>query len=94
MKTGSELIEEERTRQISQEGHNAQGDAVYVRGQLITAAIAYLFHESADKEMNTYAYDTWPWSGDSFKPHDGTIRNLVKAGALIAAEIDRLNKLQ
>jgi hypothetical protein len=48
----------------------------------------------------------WPWAAVDFKPAnpdgevrtkeqriEGQIRNLVKAGALIAAEIDRLQRL-
>jgi hypothetical protein len=36
----------------------------------------------------------WPpsWSYNWWKPSDDPIRNLVKAGALIAAEIDRLQR--
>lgn len=33
--------------------------------------------------------DAWPWE-DSWKPSPTAVRNLEKAGALIAAEIDRL----
>lgn len=32
----------------------------------------------------------WPWAREDWKPDENPIRNLVKAGALIAAEIDRL----
>ena len=31
----------------------------------------------------------WPWPPEFWKPSDDPVRNLVKAGALIAAEIDR-----
>jgi hypothetical protein len=34
----------------------------------------------------------WPWSKKWWKPSSDPIRNLVKAGALIAAEIDRLQR--
>jgi hypothetical protein len=37
---------------------------------------------------------SWPWDYDWWKPSDDPIRNLTKAGALIAAEIDRLNRLR
>lgn len=36
--------------------------------------------------------DAWPWRDEDFKPAD-RVRNLEKAGALIAAEIDRLSTL-
>jgi hypothetical protein len=32
----------------------------------------------------------WPWVAEDWKPSTDPVRNLVKAGALIAAEIDRL----
>jgi hypothetical protein len=32
----------------------------------------------------------WPWSAEVFKPSRDPVRDLEKAGALIAAEIDRL----
>lgn len=35
----------------------------------------------------------WPWEAEAFKPTpDDRVRELVKAGALIAAEIDRLGR--
>lgn len=35
----------------------------------------------------------WPWPVESWKPSPEPARNLEKAGALIAAEIDRLERL-
>jgi hypothetical protein len=35
----------------------------------------------------------WPWDEKWWKPSTNPIRNLVKAGALIAAEIDRLQRV-
>jgi len=34
----------------------------------------------------------WPFSSEWWKPAQDPIRNLVKAGALIAAEIDHLQR--
>jgi hypothetical protein len=34
----------------------------------------------------------WPWSGMDWRPSADRVRELAKAGALIAAEIDRLNR--
>lgn len=36
----------------------------------------------------------WPFDIDSWRPSDDAIRNLEKAGALLAAEIDRLVALR
>ncbi len=102
MKTGVELISEERQRQIDVEGYTRQHDSQHKTSEFIYAAIAYI--ESAKvgvncvemgntdeleimgrkAEMRTF----FPW-GESFKPSTD-IRDLVKAGALIAVAIDRL----
>jgi len=37
---------------------------------------------------------TWPWGSEWWKPSPDPIYNLIKAGALIAAEIDRLQRLR
>lgn len=93
MKTGIELIAKERQRQIDIEGWTKEHDAQYKDNELVKAAICYA-------DPKTYYYQTnikvpnvdfWPtqWDKKWFKPTD-RIRDLVKAGALIAAEIDRL----
>ena len=86
-RTGAELIAAERKRQIDQEGFTAEHDARWVDGELIEAAEAYIGHAEVGAVLDDSEYD-WPWDHATFKP--GTkISDLVKAGALIAAEIDR-----
>ena len=36
----------------------------------------------------------WPWERGAFKPSEDAARNFEKAGALLAAEIDRLARLE
>ncbi|MNY70647.1 hypothetical protein D3C86_2088230 [compost metagenome] len=36
--------------------------------------------------------ENWPWSEDWWKPSPEPRRNLVKAGALILADIERLDR--
>lgn len=45
-------------------------------------------------EVGAVKADTaaWPWDENWWKPSLDPIRNLVKAGALLAAEIDRLQR--
>lgn len=88
---GIELIAKERDRQINVEGWTADHDSQHTEGELAFAAIAYIEADETDSPGNLYtaAYSFWPWSSNWWKPKD-RIRNLVKAGALIAAEIDRL----
>lgn len=82
MKTGVELIKQERKRQIEKEGWSLKHDQIHADGQLAIAASVY-----ADIENN----HKWPWDKESFKPTpNDRIKELTKAGALIAAEIDRL----
>jgi hypothetical protein len=90
MKTGTELIEEERARQISQEGWTPEHDATHNFGELRRAAAAYALAAKAGQDALIPV--SWPWSQRWWKPSDDPVRNLVKAGALIAAEIDRLQR--
>ena len=76
---GVSLIAAERKRQIEAEGWTPEHDAGHPSSSLRHAAMAYLSGERW----------RWPWDLAGFKP-DGSVRDLVKAGALIAAEIDRM----
>ena len=99
MKTGIELISDERQRQIDVEGYSQQHDSQHPLSDFIYAAIAYA--ESAKIDANNESLSDserivlknemgrfFPW-GNGFKPST-CLRDLVKAGALIAAAIDRL----
>lgn len=88
MKLGSELIMAERSRQIVEEGYTPAHDSRYTRFELSSAAMAYL--NASDSAL---VEQFWPWDWKFWKPTTH-IRNLVKAGALIAAEIDRLQALE
>lgn len=91
MPTGTELIAEERHRQIYEKGWTAEHDDMHeVSGQLSKAALCYLVTSRDPKHAACLA--SWPWAAEWWKPSPDPIRNLVKAGALIAAEIDRLQR--
>lgn len=94
MKTGIELIAEERQRQIEKFG--AAHDDIHKYGELAKqAAVLAVLH------TDTYVVDPDgafgsgddPWQLEE-KHQNDTIMCLVIAGALIAAEIDRLNALK
>jgi hypothetical protein len=85
---GASLIVEERERQIGQEGWNANHDDAHGNGELVDAAICYALAYTSRATNRRWR---WPWEGRWWKPSDRK-RNLVKAGALIAAEIDRLQR--
>jgi hypothetical protein len=86
--SGIVLIANERERQIDKEGWTAKHDQQHIGEELAYAAICYaLPNEFKAEGKNTF----WPWEDFNFKPTpDDRIRELAKAGALIAAEIDRL----
>jgi hypothetical protein len=90
MKTGAELISEERNRQIGKEGWSAEHDDMHCEGELALAAACYACVSTDVSALQWPAI--WPWEWEWWKPSSDSIRNLVKAGALIAAEIDRLNR--
>lgn len=90
MKTGSELITEERQRQIEVEGWTSEHDDEHREGDLALAGAIYVADFAGIGHMiKSY----WPWDEKWWKPTpNDPIRQLVKAGALIAAEIDRLQR--
>jgi hypothetical protein len=83
------LIAAERQRQISAEGWTPDHDAEHTIGELVDAAVCYLRH-GLDAESPVIW--PWPWDESWWKPSDDSIRNLVRAGALVTAEIDRLQR--
>jgi hypothetical protein len=87
MKTGIEQITEERTKQIGKYGWPGYHDSMYTHKELLKAAQAYL---SACIFDGFVGRNNWPWNPETFKD-EGYVENLKKAGALIAAELDRLN---
>ena len=95
--TGAESIAAERKRQIEVERFSAQRDDPYNHAQLAGAAACYalICIKPADPDMaeaaERAAVTFWPW-GDVGLKRRSERENLVKAGALIAAEIDRLDR--
>lgn len=93
--SGAEMIAAERERQVTGESWGHAHDDQHVDGELNFAAQAYC--QSALEPGLWPCEDApcppmWPWPASDYKPSDDSIRDLVKAGALIAAEIDRLKR--
>ena len=88
---GAELIAIERRRQIEKERWSAwHDDTIHCHDQLARAAACYAMPERFRK---TRKRGLWGWASRWWKPvPEDRIRELVKAGALIAAEIDRLQR--
>jgi hypothetical protein len=95
-----ELIYAERMRQALEEGYKDTDDDIQVTHTLVEAAIAYCWAAIDDYDS---AEATWPRNGfpaslaaqtDSYADYSKplNIRQLVIAGAFIAAEIERLQR--
>lgn len=97
----------ERKRQVVVEGWSRQHDDTHDRGELARAAAAYAYEASGDRQINvvghtpergyftigwfTPALALFPFHRSWWKPKSPR-ENLVKAGALIIAEIERLDR--
>jgi len=102
--TGADLIALERNRQVLEEGWTLEHDDYHVDHELAQAAACYAWPEPRPIEVKK----AWPWDREWWKPtlpasgaesdwrekRDARVRDLVKAGALIAAEIDRLQRIE
>lgn len=90
----------ERKRQVEREGWTAEHDDEHDSGELALAAACY----ASPKPIYTFTPDyedgvtgqmlfegAWPWDSGWWKPTSRR-QNLVKAGALIFAEIERIDR--
>lgn len=85
-----EDIATERQRQISMEGWTEAHDDGHPDHDLTKAAISYCWSSIAPLgKRGEPSY--WPWHSSWWKPTN-TRRDLVKAAALIVAEIERLDR--
>lgn len=103
---GAERIAAERRRQIDERGYTPEHDQEHQEGELAWAAAVYaapetIFHihvaegaRGGVREGRLMWHEPWPqgWQRDTFVMMTDAqrVRQLEKAGALIAAEIDRI----
>ena len=97
---GIERIRAERHRQMTYEGWTEEHDREHHFGELALAAACYAL-PSQNRQITRLGIPVlWPWHEDWWKPaasqsgYEGRLRELEKAGALIAAEIDRIRAEQ
>lgn len=91
------LLIAERERQISAEGWTPEHDDAHDGGELAAAAAMYALYASRQKTgIGEFCWQVlrqlWPWDWNWFKTpigDEGVERSLVKAGALIVAELER-----
>lgn len=85
------LIAAERARHVTEEGCTDEQDDFYSNGELANAAACYAM--TSDHRNDMPDAPLWPWLPEYWKPTPGDrVRELVKAGALIVAEIERLQR--
>lgn len=85
----------ERDRQINSKGHSSEQDDQYMNGELADAGSVYAFWANTFN-LGLIAHtppSCWPWPPEHWKPTSQR-HMLIKAGALILAELDRLDRLQ
>lgn len=102
----SEEILNERIRQVVEEGFTPNQDDWGYPGKLLKAACCYLwqaknyvymgYYEKDSSIRNDYYLSTtplkeWPWADEWWKPKNPR-RDLIKAAALIIAEIERIDR--
>lgn len=95
---GMRAIVAERRRQIEVEGWTTEHDDEHTAAELALAASSYTLFSAhrrltglINMDLGVIAHKLWPWDKDWFKPKD-TRRDLVRAGALIVAELDKLER--
>ena len=81
-------VASERQRQMSIEGWTSEHDDAYQNSELADAAACYAIN-AHNQGFSTPAH--WPWDPEWWK-QSGARRDLVKAGALILAEIERIDR--
>ncbi|ASY69393.1 hypothetical protein [Sinorhizobium fredii] len=86
----------ERDRQVNEEGWTAEHDDRHKRGHLARAGACYALRQSTDATgyrawLGWAIENIWPFDWSWWKPRDYR-RNLVRAAALIIAEIERFDR--
>jgi hypothetical protein len=92
--TAAQDVLEERRRQIETEGYTTERDDQYTSGQLADAASTYAWRARSwnpPYALCTHTPTMWPWAPETWKPQPQR-QMLIKAGALILAEIERLDR--
>ena len=88
------LIDKERRRQVETEGYTLASDVeCHDDGELALAAACYAI--PSDKRTLMDFFKVWPWAKVWWKPSTGDRkREIIKAGALLVSEWDRLDAVE
>jgi hypothetical protein len=91
--TGVDMIAAERERQITAEGWTPDHDDGHRHFELAKAGATYALYGGFGPWEAPIPPLCWPWELEWWKPTRDRVADLAKAGALIAAEIDRLARV-
>ncbi len=90
-------IAAERLEQMNKHGYTVEHDDAHDAGELCGAGAAYALHVSAEIHPFGDSYDAddippgWCWEESAWKPKTPR-ENLIKAAALIVAEIEKMDR--
>lgn len=97
-------IAAERRRQIEVEGWTPEHDDEHLEGELAIAGGCYAIYGGGRRDLTlrtksnstgfkgeVYVARGWPWDAAWWKPKDPR-RDLIRAAALIVAEIERMDR--
>ena len=84
-------IKAERERQRAEEGWTSEHDDTHDRGEMALAAGCYALNAAPERFANGIVPIIWPWAREWWKPKSRR-RDLVRAAALIVAEIERIDR--
>lgn len=85
----------ERSRQVEAEGWTPEHDDKHRHGEMAVAAACYALNAADDRdgpEVRFVGAELWPWADEWWKPKDRRY-DLVRAAALLLAEIERLDRV-
>lgn len=85
-----EEVAAERRRQQEVEGWTPEHDDDHDEGAMAKAGAVYALWDT-DVATRAFVSEAWPWEQEWLKPKDQR-RNLIRAAALIVAEIERLDR--
>jgi hypothetical protein len=87
-------IGKERNRQISDENCSEEHDDGHTDGSIAMAAACYAIPPRM-RVMEFTQPELWPWDVEDWKPlPSNRMRELIKAGALIVAELERIDRAE
>ena len=81
----------ERQRQIEAEGLSPEHDDEHESGEMARAAACYALSSAGYRADDVAVLRLWPWCDGSWKPKNSR-RDLVRAAALLIAEIERIDR--